>query len=171
MLSLRLIMCLGLGLLLCPPVWAEDNPLELGAKPPSFLGRDLRRNDISLDELQGKIVLISFWSSRCDPCLDDMPTLEHIQVQVPPEELVVVAVNVRDPNASTVRNSLINNTTLEATYTFDRRNLIANTFDITQLPTLVLIDRQGHVAYVMRGEAEDRLERVAEELNRLLARE
>lgn len=171
MFALRVILCFGLSLALLPAAWADEDALEPGTTPPSFLGRDLRGNEISLEDLRGRVVLVSFWSSQCDPCLDDMPVLEHIQTQVEPAELRVVAVNMRDPQARTVRASLSGNKELKCAYTFDRRNLIANSYGIEVLPTMILVDKQGRIAHVQRGADEDRLEQIADRINRLLMEE
>ena len=53
--------------------------LEFGADDPvalhSALFQDLAGNPRSLDEWQGKIVVLNFWATWCAPCLEEIPML------------------------------------------------------------------------------------------------
>ncbi len=53
---------------------------------PDFNVRDIHGNKFSLSQLQNKIVILNFWASWCEPCVDEFPSMlqlvEHFQGQV-----------------------------------------------------------------------------------------
>ena len=52
--------------------------LEVGMAAPSFEAQTLKRQDISLDALRGKVVLLHFWASWCKGCLSKFPEFRAI---------------------------------------------------------------------------------------------
>jgi len=55
-----------------------DAPGELGSRLPEFLVRDLHGYRLSSSELRGKVVLIDFWATWCQPCKKEMPGYQRL---------------------------------------------------------------------------------------------
>src|SRR5713101_5439283 len=66
------LVCLLIGG--CGP--AAGWPSEV-ARPPGFRLIDLAGKPRSLDDFQGKVVVLNFWATWCIPCRAEMPDLEH----------------------------------------------------------------------------------------------
>src|SRR5262245_65599796 len=57
---------------------------------------------LALSDHRGKVVLLNFWATWCEPCLEEMPAFERVARAYRERGLVVVAVSVDREGASAV---------------------------------------------------------------------
>jgi thiol-disulfide isomerase/thioredoxin len=60
------------------PKQAEIAAGEIGSRLPEFAVKDLQGREISSAELRGKVVLIDFWATWCQPCKKEMPGYQKL---------------------------------------------------------------------------------------------
>lgn len=109
---------------------------------------------IVLDGLRGHVVVLDFWASWCPPCRASIPALDAYAREHP--DVIVLGVNVEsDRPASFVRSA---HASLGATYptVHDADGRIQAAYEITGLPTILVIDADGevvdaHVGGIDRG--------------------
>lgn len=66
----------------------------VGEAAPDFAFKMLDSNEeVALEDLSGKVVLINFWATWCPPCLDEMPDLNRLYSEYKDEGLVVLTIS------------------------------------------------------------------------------
>jgi thiol-disulfide isomerase/thioredoxin len=105
---------------------------------------------VKLAEARGSVVMLDFWATWCGPCRDSMPAVQKIWKEYEPRGVDLIAVNTDLPGVNrdpTVREFLMQNR-LEVKVAIDGdKQQAQNAFGVTGLPTLVVLDRAGKVAF------------------------
>lgn len=74
-----------------------SHPEQLGQTAPTFSISD-GEHSVDLASLRGKVVVLNFWASWCAPCLEELPSLNTMQENLPQVRVVGVSID-DDSNA------------------------------------------------------------------------
>lgn len=107
---------------------------------PALKLTDLDGKPWSLADLRGKVVLLNFWASWCEPCVEELPFLGEIAASEP-ERLTVLGVNFKE-SAEQIRRFPPAGK-LAYPILLDRSGESFKMWAGGILPTTVLIDRKG----------------------------
>src|SRR6202008_5196956 len=73
-----------------PPKEVALVPGEIDSRLPDFTVTDLQGRAVSSADLRGKVVLIDFWATWCQPCKKEMPGYQKLLDQYGPQGFVVI---------------------------------------------------------------------------------
>jgi thiol-disulfide isomerase/thioredoxin len=122
---------------------APKDRLKIGDPAPDFALAQLGGDPVQLSKLRGKVVFINFWATWCDPCREEMPDIQRIYQKYKNQDVVVLAVNVRE-NADAAKSYFkTNNLTMPVL--LDTTGAVPGGFRVTRYPETYIIDRQGRV--------------------------
>jgi thiol-disulfide isomerase/thioredoxin len=79
-----------------------DIPAHASQLAPDFTLKDLDGKDVSLSQFQGKVVLINFWATWCDPCYIEIPWLIEIQQKYAAKGFTILGVALDEEGKSVV---------------------------------------------------------------------
>ncbi len=136
---------------------AAERHALIGKPAPDFALRSAAGPNLRLSEQRGDVVVLSFWSSRCNTCRQQLAELDRLYATYRPAGFVVFGINVDDDAASSIE--FIRAQGASFPMLLDPEKNTARSFDIDNLPMLVAIDRFGVVRLVRR---DDRRSGVAE---------
>ncbi|WP_343211017.1 TlpA family protein disulfide reductase [Archangium violaceum] len=108
---------------------------------------------LSLADLKGKVVMLDFWATWCPPCQAEMPSLIKLAKEYEGKGLVFVAAS-RDemPDAPLfVQEFVVSRMPELGQYVVYAPDEVAAVFQVTALPTLYFLDREGRVVDAQRG--------------------
>ncbi|MFA6231510.1 MAG: TlpA disulfide reductase family protein [Rhodanobacter sp.] len=91
--------CAGLLLFACAfAAGARANSLVVGQLAPSITLTTLDGQHISSADLRGKVVIITFWATWCEPCREELPLLSRYAQQHAAQGLVVLGFSLDAPD-------------------------------------------------------------------------
>ena len=99
--------------------------------------------EINIQNLDSKLIILNFWATWCEPCKEEMPSLNRLQANQKLKNLKIYPINIGKENLKKVKSFFteldINN--LEPY--FDNPSTLAKTFSLRGLPTTILLNSKG----------------------------
>ena len=104
---------------------------------------DKNDKEINIKEFNGNLLLLNFWATWCEPCKEEMPSLDRLQVNQNLSNLKIFAINISQESKKKV-DSFFEDLNIENfdPY-FDAPTTLAKTFSLRGVPTSILIDKDG----------------------------
>jgi peroxiredoxin len=118
------------------------------AKAPGIKLKDLSGIERSLSEFRGKVVVVHFWATWCEPCKEEFPALGELWRRLGPGgfEVVAVAVDSRKRVARFVREYGV-----EFPVLIDQYGGAMRSYRVGMIPVSVVIGRDGMVVGTVLG--------------------
>jgi len=120
----------------------------VGAKP-DFRLKTLDGRKLGPADFPGQVVVVDFWATWCGPCHIQARILEPIQHDYQGKGVQFLATNVGEDEA-TVR-SFLKEKPFPYPVLLDSESTVSGNFGIYALPTLMVIDKQGKIAFLQPG--------------------
>lgn len=135
-----------------------ENDIQIGAQAPAIEQATINGGDpFSLAAQSGKVVIVNFWASWCDPCRNEMPLLQET-VNANPDGLALVGIDIKNDTEYAAQRFLETNgisypVVRDESDGTTTHGPIATGFGIgTNYPTTVFISPTGQIAAFHIGE-------------------
>jgi thiol-disulfide isomerase/thioredoxin len=130
------------------PSGAADGPAKVPVFPNFGFSSLDGSQQIDLESLRGRPVLLTFWASWCGPCRQELPELQKLAAELADTGFTLITVNTDDSPAMGTR-FLQRNGIEVPVYRMSDRDLA--TLGVRALPTNVLLDREGRPLQIFKG--------------------
>ncbi len=124
------------------------------------------KGKFSLGESTGKVVLVDFWATWCEPCKKSFPKLEALRVKFAASGLEVVAISEDDEPKGLKEFGAAYGANFPLFWDVDKK--IANKWRPPTMPSSFIVDKKGVIRFVHVGYREGEEVEVEAELKSLL---
>ena len=104
---------------------------------------DKNEQKINIKEFNGNLILLNFWATWCEPCKEEMPSLDRLQSNQNLNNLKVFAINISQESVKKVDIFFRDLNIKNFEPYFDAPTTLAKTFSLRGVPTSILIDKKG----------------------------
>ena len=104
---------------------------------------DKKDKKINLNEFNGNLILLNFWATWCEPCKEEMPSLDRLQINENLSNLKIFAINISQESKKKVDSFFEDLNIKNFDPYFDAPTTLAKTFTLRGVPTSILIDKNG----------------------------
>jgi cytochrome c biogenesis protein CcmG/thiol:disulfide interchange protein DsbE len=122
-------------------------------------------DDLRLERFRGKVVLVDFWASWCEPCRHSFPWLNAMQAKYADRGLVVIGVNVDREQADAQR--FLREVPAGFEIVYDPNGSLATQYEVPGMPSSYVFDSEGklinrHIGFrnAARDEREAEIEKM-----------
>jgi thiol-disulfide isomerase/thioredoxin len=158
--AIDVILVLAFSLLACfastaYAQWRPASQVGLTQAPPLQLN-NLAGKSIDIASYKGKVLVVNFWASWCEPCREEFEELIQLQENYHSKGLVVLAVNLAEMKPRIIQflegNGLPENA---IEILLDRNSTIYKSWKARGIPTTFLIGKTGKIEGIWIGAIEN----------------
>jgi len=104
---------------------------------------DKKDQKININEYKGNLLILNFWATWCEPCKEEMPSLDKLQANPELNKIKIFAINIGKENLEKVKKFFIDLNIKNFDPHFDPPTTLAKMFSLRGIPTSILINKEG----------------------------
>jgi thioredoxin-like negative regulator of GroEL len=120
---------------------------------PQFSARASNGQEINLDTLKGKVVLLDFWGTWCAPCRASLPLLKDLASKVDPANVAIVSIDEGDSRGNWEK--FIRDNGMTWTQIYDGDLALHHSFRVDGYPRYYILSRDGVILSEFKGWKQD----------------
>jgi thiol-disulfide isomerase/thioredoxin len=104
---------------------------------------DKKDQKINIKKFSGNLVLLNFWATWCEPCKEEMPSLDRLQINPNLDNLEIIAINIGKENKNKVNKFFLDLDIKNFEPHYDPPITLAKIFSLRGIPTSIIFDKNG----------------------------
>ena len=133
---------------------------------PDFTLKNMKGEDVSLQSLKGKTLVVDFWATWCGPCIRSFPAMDQaIKNHKDDQDVAFLFINTREDGDDREKKitDLMEKKNLDWEVLLDEKDKIVEAYDVKGIPTKFVIDAEGNIRFKSVGYSGNK-EKAVEEL-------
>ena len=105
----------------------------------------LDKNDqkININEYKGNFLILNFWAVWCEPCKEEMPSLDKLQANPELDKIKIFAINIGKETLDKVNKFFVDLNIINLEPYFDSPTTLAKIFSLRGVPTSIIINKES----------------------------
>ena len=104
---------------------------------------DKKDQKINIKEYKGNLLILNFWATWCEPCKEEMPSLDKLQANPELDKIRIFTINIGKETLDKVNKFFIDLNIKNLEPYFDSPTTLAKIFSLRGVPTSILINKEG----------------------------
>lgn len=109
----------------------------------------LSKDSVKFSDLKGKVIIVDFWASWCEPCKEALPHYNKLYEKYKSQGVIFLGINEDDDSKE--RDAYLKAHKISFSTYFDKDKQMAKDFKVVALPTLFVFDKNLKPVILYRG--------------------
>lgn len=126
--------------------------MRIGTMAPDFHTKDFKGNNINLSEHKGKIIIMHFWATWNDKCLEEFPDVKKLYREFNGPNVQFIGIS-HDDKIEDLKGYVMQNN-IDWPQIFEgmrHKGTMSKLYDVHKIPIIFVIDQDGRVQYIGNG--------------------
>ncbi|SCW27642.1 Peroxiredoxin [Paenibacillus tianmuensis] len=141
------------ALTLASNLFGSDKKPTQGSEAPDFKLLSLDGATRKLSDYRGKVVVVNFWGTFCEPCRNEMPALERQRAKWKDKNVEILGLNLDEPRVAV--ENFVSQYKVTFPILLDKNEETRKRYGVSQYPTTYFIGPEGKVDVIRIGEMDE----------------
>lgn len=134
---------------------------------PEFSARLRNGEEVTLDTLKGKVVLLDFWGTWCSACRVSLPLLKDLATTIDPAKVAIISIDEGDPQP--MWDQFVEEHGMTWSQVYDADRALYRAFGVDAFPRYFILSKDGIILEEFKGWNQSGKATIAEAIARALA--
>ncbi|HEX4414251.1 MAG TPA: TlpA disulfide reductase family protein [Lacipirellulaceae bacterium] len=119
--------------------------LDIGDVAPAIVGEDISGHPLKLEDYRGRVVVLSFWFSACEPCMEMVPDERELNEKFKNRPFTLLGI-CGDSNRDQAKKTIAREKIIwPCLFDGGQEGPVARAYNVSKWPTFYLIDPTGRI--------------------------
>ena len=131
---------------------ASSQAWAAGEQMPDFTLRDMNNKEVKFSDYKGKVVLVNFWATWCQPCMVEMKHLQKMHKELGGDNFTVLSISADDARSASMVKPIIKRNGYTFPVLLDKQTKVVSQLNPSKtLPYTLIVDKEGRIAATHMG--------------------
>ena len=137
--------------------------MRIGMRAPDFHTKDFEGNPVILSQYEGQVVIMNFWATWNDQCLQELPEIKKLYRKLKSPDVQFIGVS-SDDNIDDLKGFIRQNNIEwpQICEGMRYKGMMSKLYDVNIIPIIFVLDQKGRVQYI--GNSKEKITQIVSAL-------